>query len=248
MLQNPCWVFSQSRTFAADVSDVYTLIDEVPSSPSIFDQPCRRQYGLGGCHSEDTYRCPGYSCITCTRSIGGLTSCPTVLHPIAGFLALLCFIAALAQALRPMIPHAIPICTLLISIIPAVATTVVFVIDIVLVVVARAKVEEATNNGLTVNWGNAVWMTAGSIVAMWLSVIGLSAVACGCFGYGRIGYISPTFDSMCGSLLTSFFIQILRYMMRKKRRTPNEKEDQSPDFYVPGKVPDGILVRPSSPT
>lgn len=108
-----------------------------------------------------------------------------VLHPIACGLALLTLAGALFYALRPTIPHAVPICSLLIAIIPAILTTIVFVIDIVVVIIARLKIQQATNGGLTVRWGNAVWMTAGAIAAMWISVIGLSAVACGCFGLGR---------------------------------------------------------------
>ena len=87
-------------------------------------------------------------------------------------------------ALRPRIPHCVPICTLLLAILPCIVVTVSFALDLIIIVIVRARVQAASNGGLTVYWGNAVWMTIGALVAMWLGIVGLSAIACGCFGTG----------------------------------------------------------------
>ncbi|KAF9506412.1 hypothetical protein BS47DRAFT_1352758 [Hydnum rufescens UP504] len=109
-----------------------------------------------------------------------------ILHPIAVILAFLASVSSLAHAFRPRIPHFIPICTLLLAILPCVIVTTSFALDIIIIVIVRAEVEAASNRGLTVYWGSAAWMTVVALVAMWLSIVGLSAIACGCFGMNRL--------------------------------------------------------------
>ncbi|KAH9484232.1 hypothetical protein JR316_0003712 [Psilocybe cubensis] len=51
-------------------------------------------------------------------------------------------------------------------------TTVVFLIDVIVVAVVRARVRNATDDHLDLVWGNAVWMTLGAAVALWLALAG----------------------------------------------------------------------------
>lgn len=106
-----------------------------------------------------------------------------ILHPIACGLVFLSLIASLVTTWHPV--RALNVTSLIAVILSAVAATIVFVIDIVLIPIARQKVEEATKGALTVALGNAAWMTLGAVVALWLGVIGASIIACGCFGCGK---------------------------------------------------------------
>lgn len=56
---------------------------------------------------------------------------------------------------------------------------------VILIPIARTKVEEATKGSLTVSFGNAAWMTLAAAVVLWFGVIGASAIACGCCGCGK---------------------------------------------------------------
>jgi len=106
-----------------------------------------------------------------------------VLHPIACGLTLLVSIPAIIRLFNPrIIPGFVTVCTLVMCIIPALVTTVIFVIDIVLVVVARSRIYTATGGSLSVLWGPAVWMTCAATACLWVGLVGLSAFACGCCG------------------------------------------------------------------
>lgn len=106
-----------------------------------------------------------------------------VLHPIACGLVFLSLLASLITTWHPV--RSLNVISLIAVIFAAVAATVVLVIDIVLIPIARTKVEEATKNALTVVFGNAAWMTLGAVIALWLGVVGASVIACGCFGCGK---------------------------------------------------------------
>ncbi|KAF8678790.1 Dynactin, subunit p25 [Rhizoctonia solani] len=106
-----------------------------------------------------------------------------ILHPIACGLVFLSLLASLVTTWHPV--RALNVISLIAVILSAVAATIVFVIDIVLIPIARQKVEEATKNALTVALGNGAWMTLGAVAALWLGVIGASVIACGCFGCGK---------------------------------------------------------------
>jgi hypothetical protein len=107
-----------------------------------------------------------------------------VIHPIACGLTFLTIVPSLIRAVRMTTPHFVAIMTLVVAIFPAILSSIVFVLDIVVVVIARSKVYEKTGGALGVYWGPAVWMTGTAAVCLWIAVIGLSAVACGCFGCG----------------------------------------------------------------
>ncbi|KAG9084443.1 hypothetical protein FS749_005232 [Ceratobasidium sp. UAMH 11750] len=106
-----------------------------------------------------------------------------VLHPIACGLVFLSLVTSLITTWNPK--RALNVVSLLGVILAAVAATIVSVIDIVLIPIARTKVEEATKGSLTVVFGNATWMTVAAAGVLWLGVIGASVIACGCFGCGR---------------------------------------------------------------
>ncbi|EIN07466.1 pali-domain-containing protein [Punctularia strigosozonata HHB-11173 SS5] len=57
----------------------------------------------------------------------------------------------------------------------ALITTVVFLIDVILVAVVRHRVHKDSDGVLTLSWGNAVWMALGATVALWLSLLGSCA-------------------------------------------------------------------------
>jgi len=105
-----------------------------------------------------------------------------IIHPIACGLTLLIMIPAMLQMFMPPMPGYVEICTLLISIVPALVTTAVFAVDIVLVVVARQRINALTGGSLFILWGPAVWMTCAAMICLWIGVVGLSAYACGCCG------------------------------------------------------------------
>ncbi|THV06220.1 hypothetical protein K435DRAFT_816053 [Dendrothele bispora CBS 962.96] len=81
--------------------------------------------------------------------------------------------------------HAFTIISLIITIITAVLSTVVFAVDLVIAITARSKIPDLTNDGFGVGIGNAVWMVLGAVIASWIAVILLSARACYCCAYRR---------------------------------------------------------------
>ncbi|KAF8756606.1 Dynactin, subunit p25 [Rhizoctonia solani] len=91
-----------------------------------------------------------------------------ILHPIACGLVFLSLLASLVTTWHPV--RALNVISLIAVILSAVAATIVFVIDIVLIPIARQKVEEATKNALTVALGNGGLDDFG---------------CCGCFVVGR---------------------------------------------------------------
>jgi len=116
-----------------------------------------------------------------TILVGSLTYA-LIIHPIACGLTLLLIIPPTVRLFRDTMPGFVAICTLLLSILPAIITTVIFVIDIVLVIIAQSRIDAATGGTLVVSWGPAVWMTCAAMICLWLGIIGLSAYACGCCG------------------------------------------------------------------
>jgi len=106
-----------------------------------------------------------------------------VIHPVACGLAFISLIASLVTTWNPV--RSLNVISLVAVILAAVSTTIVFVIDVILIPIARAKVEDATKGSLTVSFGNAAWMTLAAAVVLWFGVIGASAIACGCCGCGK---------------------------------------------------------------
>jgi hypothetical protein len=103
-----------------------------------------------------------------------------ILHPINAVLSLLSLISSLFLA-----SPGLAILALILTIITALVSSVVLAVDLTLVIVAKNKVPELTNNGFVVEWGNAVWMVLVAVIFTWLATILLSARVCYCCGVRR---------------------------------------------------------------
>ncbi|KAJ7452522.1 pali-domain-containing protein [Mycena galericulata] len=68
---------------------------------------------------------------------------------------------------------------LIMGLLTAVLTTVVFLIDVILVAVVRSHVHKDTDGALTLTWGNAVWMTLVATILLWIANVGACAGVCG---------------------------------------------------------------------
>lgn len=101
-----------------------------------------------------------------------------VLHPVAGGLSLLGLLWSLFLESHPA-----AIFTLIIAIVTAIVASVVFAIDLALVIIARAGItQDLPTFHLAVNWGNAVWMVLVAVIMTWSAVVSLSARVCYCLG------------------------------------------------------------------
>ncbi|TFK42679.1 actin cortical patch SUR7/pH-response regulator pali [Crucibulum laeve] len=115
------------------------------------------------------------------------TTAALVIHPIACGLTFLTFIISLFILRRgsngtSRLPSLL---TLGVGLTAALLTTVVFLIDVIFVAVVRHRVRDASDGNLTLTWGNAVWMTLGATVALWLAMVGACAGVCACGGRNR---------------------------------------------------------------
>ncbi|PPQ70752.1 hypothetical protein CVT25_000073 [Psilocybe cyanescens] len=119
------------------------------------------------------------------------TTAVFVLHPIAAALAFLTLLISLFILRRgsngtSRLPSFL---TMGIGSLAAFFTTVVFLIDVILVAVVRKRVHNATDGDLNLVWGNAVWMTLGAAIALWLSLVG---ACCGMLGARRTNRCAST--------------------------------------------------------
>jgi hypothetical protein len=103
-----------------------------------------------------------------------------VLHPVAAGLSFWTFINSLFLG-----HHAVSIVALILSVVTALLSTIVFAIDLALVLIAKSKVKSITVGHFAVDWGNAVWMVLVATILTWVAVILLSARACYCCGVRR---------------------------------------------------------------
>ncbi|KIJ96696.1 hypothetical protein K443DRAFT_682101 [Laccaria amethystina LaAM-08-1] len=103
-----------------------------------------------------------------------------VLHPIASGLSLVALISSLYLE-----SHAFSIFTLFLTIVLALLATVVLMIDIAIVVIAKNAMASLSQFHFNVKFGNAVWMALVAVIFIWTAVILLSARACYCCGVRR---------------------------------------------------------------
>jgi len=100
-----------------------------------------------------------------------------ILHPIVAAMSCLGFI------LSPFLAeHAVAILALVVAILTAIVGTVVFAIDLALVIVARNQIANMPDLQFDVEWGDGVWMILVAVIMTWLAVVLLSARACYCCG------------------------------------------------------------------
>jgi hypothetical protein len=116
--------------------------------------------------------------------ISRTTTAALVLHPIACVLTFLTLLISLFILRRgsngtSRIPSLL---TVGVGSLATFFTTLVFLIDVILVAVVRKRVRNATDGDLDLVWGNAVWMTLAAAIALWCSMIG---ACCGVFACGR---------------------------------------------------------------
>lgn len=95
-------------------------------------------------------------------------------------LALVGFMFSLCLASK-----ALSILALIVSIVSAILSSVVFAADLALVIVAKSQIKDITIGTFVVQWGNAVWLSLVGVILTWLAVIALSIRACDCCGLGR---------------------------------------------------------------
>jgi hypothetical protein len=86
------------------------------------------------------------------------------------FLFLLATLYALAR--RNAAPRRGASCgTIVLGLLAALLTTVIFLVDVILVAVVRSHIRKDTNGLVSLGWGNAVWMTLGATIALWLALV-----------------------------------------------------------------------------
>jgi len=117
-----------------------------------------------------------------------------VLHPIACGLTFLALLTSLFIVRRhyqtryqsdyTQVSRIASLLTLGTGLIAALLTTIVFLIDVILVAIVRSHVNGAVHGDLSFNWGNAVWMALGATIALWIALVGACAGLFGC-GVGR---------------------------------------------------------------
>ena len=103
-----------------------------------------------------------------------------VLHPIVCALSWTGMVTSLWIA-----SHSMHILSLIVLIINALLSTLVFGIDLAIVIVARNEASKLVEYNFTVGFGNAVWMALVATFMTWIGVILLSIPVCGCCGVGR---------------------------------------------------------------
>ncbi|KAG8861162.1 hypothetical protein FRB96_003112 [Tulasnella sp. 330] len=98
-----------------------------------------------------------------------------VLHPVAcGITFLAFFFSILAVILRHT--RIWDLFATITGILAAVLSTLVFIIDIVFVAIAKSRLHKDTEGVATVNWGNAVWLTLVAAILTWFACV---AACCG---------------------------------------------------------------------
>ncbi|KZT44051.1 hypothetical protein SISSUDRAFT_327198 [Sistotremastrum suecicum HHB10207 ss-3] len=102
-----------------------------------------------------------------------------VLHPIACALAFLALLFALAR-LRSPAHRLLHVAALVLAVLAALLATVVFLIDVIFVALARSKLKTVSHGDLIVSYGNAVWMALGAAIALWVASVAICAGLCGC--------------------------------------------------------------------
>lgn len=85
--------------------------------------------------------------------------------------------------------HGMAIAALFFSIVTALVGTVIFGVDLGLVLTARKAVSQLQDFRFEVNFGPGVWMGLASMLLTWVAVVLLSARACYCCGVRRAGRV-----------------------------------------------------------
>ncbi|OBZ69731.1 hypothetical protein A0H81_10385 [Grifola frondosa] len=100
-----------------------------------------------------------------------------VLHPVCAALAFLVMFTSLFLE-----SHAVCILSLVISILTVLLGTLVFTIDLALVLVGMQKIGALTEFNYVVSWGPAIWMVLAAVIMCFVGMILMSVVVCECCG------------------------------------------------------------------
>ncbi|KAJ7212153.1 actin cortical patch SUR7/pH-response regulator pali [Mycena pura] len=101
-----------------------------------------------------------------------------ILHPIAAGLSFITLLSSLFLA-----SHKLSILSLVFAIVTALVSSVVFAVDLALVIVAKGQISSIdTELQFAIQWGSAPFLGLVAVLLTWLAVITLSARACYCFG------------------------------------------------------------------
>ncbi|KAF8577261.1 hypothetical protein K439DRAFT_1622244 [Ramaria rubella] len=102
------------------------------------------------------------------------------LHPVTCALTFLALLTALHAAWRPS--RRGYFFTLILAGLAALIGTIVFFVDIAVVALSEKHLKSATDSILDITWGNAVWMSLGTIIGLWAACVGASFAICACGG------------------------------------------------------------------
>ncbi|KAG9029296.1 hypothetical protein FRB95_005518 [Tulasnella sp. JGI-2019a] len=93
-----------------------------------------------------------------------------VLHPIACGIT---FLAFTFSVLAIFLQHTRiwDLSATITGILASILTTLVFIIDIVFVSIAKSRLHHDSEGVATVNWGNAVWLTLGAAICTWFACV-----------------------------------------------------------------------------
>jgi len=106
-----------------------------------------------------------------------------ILHPVAAGLSFITLLSSLFLA-----SHKISILSLVLATITALVSSVVFAVDLALVIVAKGQISNIdTQLQFAIQWGSAPFLGLVAVLLTWLAVITLSARACYCFGVRQQG-------------------------------------------------------------
>jgi hypothetical protein len=109
-----------------------------------------------------------------------------VLHPISCALAFLAFLFGLLMARPQRAGHTTRISSflaMLTSLIAAILTTATFALDITIGATIIVRLHNTVGHDVIVRTGNAVYMTLGAMIALWLAVV---TATCGIFQSRRM--------------------------------------------------------------
>ncbi|KAJ7156071.1 pali-domain-containing protein [Mycena crocata] len=103
------------------------------------------------------------------------------LHPVVAVLTFITLLISLFMLRRgsngtSRLPSLV---ALIVGLTTAVLTTIVFLIDVILVAVVRKHVHNDTDGVLTLAWGSAVWLTLVAAILLWIANVGSCAGVCG---------------------------------------------------------------------
>lgn len=62
-------------------------------------------------------------------------------------------------------------CFIFVGLLTAISSTVIFLVDVILVAVVRSRIKKDTDGVVSLGWGNGVWMALGATIALWLALV-----------------------------------------------------------------------------